>query len=407
MAPSGCLAGISAMCCGGGGAQPPPPQRLPSGEELRELVREVVRGEVGAAMRGIEASVGQEMQGVTERLTKGGALEAPPRALRSSARHNTAPGRDVVSSMRRFSEMHMSSSTSAPAERKQVVRYNTTPARPQAMTATIGDDDEEDDPAHIRCHPELDLPVRDRSSSLAARYEALDLTQARFRSEDTHTDGDRATSASHSVAESCASVDDDDAESGDLSPDSKVGTMLEIPRHHRKRSSSWRMTSMDVGEKKAMTSRKDGFSIIGIVSSERERWMMEKETLELRLTDLKARQEELHRPRVDQEKEDLKKRLAELRQSIAQRSRFGAWVCERHMRDQEIDEDGASDGELSEKERLRVQLGELQAKLKDARVQAGGPSESPRYLRKDSCASAASVLHFKAGSFDPDEDDSD
>merc|ERR1719401_1966147 len=105
---------------------------------------------------------------------------------------------------------------------------------------------------------------------------------------------------------------------------------------------------MDLGEKKAISGKQD-HSVIAIVQSERERWMQEKGELEMRLSALKARQQVESKPKLDKEKEELKKQLSDLRKAVAERSRFGAWVCERHLH--ESDDEDDNNGEANEKEK--------------------------------------------------------
>merc|ERR1712187_486530 len=99
---------------------------------------------------------------------------------------------------------------------------------------------------------------------------------------------------------------------------------------------------------------------------ERERWAQEKLELEARLDELKQLQ--LSQLGQDAEKEALKAQVQELRDTMKARSRFGAWVCERHM-DASDDEDEDSSGLA--KEQLREQLSELQAEVRKARRKDG------------------------------------
>jgi hypothetical protein len=168
-----------------------------------------------------------------------------------------------------------------------------------------------------------------------------------------------------------------------------------MTRGQHKRASRWKMHSMDLGEKKAI--KKDGgVSVLAIVHSEREKWMQEKQEMEERLSELKARHEVQAKPNIEKEKEDLKKQIADLRKTVAERSRFGAWVCEKHIN--ESDDDDDSEGELNEKEKLRQQLEALESKLRTARAKLG-TSTSKKLWKRPTDASAAfdDIAPFKAG----------
>jgi len=133
----------------------------------------------------------------------------------------------------------------------------------------------------------------------------------------------------------------------------------------------WRIDALDCGDKLAASAAaKKGSasvdSIIELVESERERWSEEKLALEARLEELKE-QRQMFRRTPDAEKAELKRQVQELRDTMKLRSRFGAWVCERHM--QESDDDEESPSNL-EKEELRETMATLQAELRSARMQA-------------------------------------
>lgn len=133
----------------------------------------------------------------------------------------------------------------------------------------------------------------------------------------------------------------------------------------------WRIDALDCGDRLAASAAaKKGSasvdSIVELVESERERWAEEKVTLEARLEELKE-QRQMFRRSPDAEKAELKRQVQELRETMKQRSRFGAWVCERHM--QESDDEETSPGNL-EKEELRATMATLEAELREARAQA-------------------------------------
>eukprot|EP00439_Symbiodinium_sp_Y106_P000431 s6469_g1.t1 len=110
-------------------------------------------------------------------------------------------------------------------------------------------------------------------------------------------------------------------------------------------SMNWRADALDVGENLAAeaAAKKDGHmsvdSIVALVQEERERWEEERQALELRVEELKEKlrsMQAVHSP--DAEKRALKIEQQELRKVIKARSRFGAWVCEKHLAESD-DED--------------------------------------------------------------------
>lgn len=165
----------------------------------------------------------------------------------------------------------------------------------------------------------------------------------------------------------CSPVSNEDSETPKASGSSTHSSVL------------WRADALDVGEGMASEAlAKKGSasveSIVALVQAERERWDEEKQALEARLEELKAQrraQQARHRP--DAEKEALKRQHQELRKAMKERSRFGAWVCERHMRESDDDEELQKPAN-SEKEELRRQMGELFQKLRAARSSASGAS---------------------------------
>lgn len=139
-------------------------------------------------------------------------------------------------------------------------------------------------------------------------------------------------------------------------------------------SMNWRADALDVGENLAAeAAAKKGHmsvdSIVALVQEERERWEEERQALELRVEELKEKlrsMQAVHSP--DAEKRALKVEQQELRKVIKARSRFGAWVCERHMVESDDEE---TDGE---KEELRRQMASRFAQLRAARAAAGAGS---------------------------------
>lgn len=139
-------------------------------------------------------------------------------------------------------------------------------------------------------------------------------------------------------------------------------------------AAAWRADALDVGQNLAAeAAAKKGTtsvdSIVALVQVERDRWEEEKQALEARIEDLKAQLRSMqatHQP--DAEKEALKKEYQDLRKAMKARSRFGAWVCARHMMESEDEETDA------EKEELRRRMSELSLKLRAAKAAVGAAS---------------------------------
>eukprot|EP00933_Yihiella_yeosuensis_P023455 TRINITY_DN18268_c0_g1_i1.p1 TRINITY_DN18268_c0_g1~~TRINITY_DN18268_c0_g1_i1.p1 ORF type:complete len:421 (-),score=59.71 TRINITY_DN18268_c0_g1_i1:443-1705(-) len=174
----------------------------------------------------------------------------------------------------------------------------------------------------------------------------------------------------------------DSEESSDEEPSAEAKEVT--PKAASEASSSsllWRQDALDVGENlAASTAVKRGSasveSIIALVQTERERWELEKQNLETRLEDLKEElraMQSKHRP--DAEKEALKKQYQELRKAMKERSRFGAWVCERHMQESD-DEEEPNRLRSAEKEELRHDIAELTAKIRAARMLENRPTDA-------------------------------
>mmetsp|Transcript_94279 Transcript_94279/g.264028 ORF Transcript_94279/g.264028 Transcript_94279/m.264028 type:complete len:415 (+) Transcript_94279:2-1246(+) len=135
-------------------------------------------------------------------------------------------------------------------------------------------------------------------------------------------------------------------------------------------STIWRLDALDWGDRLAANAAaKKGTasveSIVELVETERDRWATEKQGLEARLEEVKEQLQTFETP-SDTEKNALKRQVAELRQTIKVRSRFGAWVCERHMQESDDEEE---DDELrnADKEALRIQLQQVETELREAR----------------------------------------
>ncbi|CAJ1333223.1 unnamed protein product [Effrenium voratum] len=147
-------------------------------------------------------------------------------------------------------------------------------------------------------------------------------------------------------------------------------------------SVNWRADLLDVGEhyaaasaaKKGNTSIND---IVSLVEAERERWEEEKQALEVRIEELKEQLRTLQaRHSPDAEKQALKAQFQDLRKAQKARSRFGAWVCARHMMESDDEETNV------EKEDLRRKMSDLTTRLRRAKAALGAASSesdvSPR-----------------------------
>eukprot|EP00931_Biecheleriopsis_adriatica_P090508 TRINITY_DN64487_c0_g1_i1.p1 TRINITY_DN64487_c0_g1~~TRINITY_DN64487_c0_g1_i1.p1 ORF type:complete len:461 (-),score=110.77 TRINITY_DN64487_c0_g1_i1:59-1441(-) len=208
---------------------------------------------------------------------------------------------------------------------------------------------------------EQELPLRRRGSRISFTFQSRD-----------PDDADDQSEAKARKSYEC-SDDDDEEDEGEKTP-----PRSDISNHASDTSSVvWRKDALDVGEglaaeaaaKKGNTSVD---SIVALVQTERERWDEEKQALEARLEELKEELRALqakHQP--DAEKEALKLRYQELRKAMKTRSRFGAWVCERHMK--ESDDEEETD---AEKEALRQRMSALSAQLRAARAAVGAAASS-------------------------------
>lgn len=78
-------------------------------------------------------------------------------------------------------------------------------------------------------------------------------------------------------------------------------------------------------------------------------------------------------PAVDPEKEQLRCTIRELTLESKARSRFGAWVCKKHMEDS--DDDAESSARQKELEALRLELGTLQRQVQAARREGSAKQE--------------------------------
>lgn len=393
-APGGCLAGLSSLlCCGGGKGAPEAASASSDGatesvaEVLRRIVQEVVHSEVESAVGGIEASVSQEMQAIMNRLKKVPRDQADVdgdsfRIDRARSRRKSLPATHAFPIP---PDLGISSAAS-------VLSRRSTDSDVAEFHATRSLQPADLDHYRHRSAPEGLSMARCESGATTPYF-----SEART----PNTEHDTCYDSNPETDVTCdGTLLQDAIESHDS--DSKVGTIFEIPERQRRRSSNWRIHSMDLGEKKAIARKPSdsGVSVIAIVQSERERWLQEKEALELRLSELKARQENEAKPRLDEEKQELKKQLADLRKAVAERSRFGAWVCERHLHESDDEDD---DVEMGKKETLRKQLEGLEAKLRSVRAKHGLKQSWSKSRRRPSTFSNADdiepIAPFKAGSY--------
>ncbi|CAE7817945.1 RE1 [Symbiodinium sp. CCMP2592] len=141
--------------------------------------------------------------------------------------------------------------------------------------------------------------------------------------------------------ESDEEAEDEDAPKRAGSDTSSIGKKSDAS------SMNWRADALDVGENLAAeAAAKKGHtsvdSIVALVQAERERWEEERQALEVRVEELQEQLRSMqaaHSP--DAEKQALKREHQELRKVIKARSRFGAWVCERHMMESDDEETDA------------------------------------------------------------------
>lgn len=301
------------------------------------LLRQQVQGMVAAEMKSLQEGLNNELQSVLGRLHKADgqppspnveAVDDTPTVLplhsRSDwRRHHTcgADGTDnLVSVLRRVT----GAEDSEGMRREDVLAHSST-----AMTP----------PRNVETHARKSISFGFQSNAVPLVVEDVPVAQ-------------------QSLEEEHADVDRDSTKSGS--------------------SVVWRIDALDCGDRLAASAaaRKgsaDVNSIVELVESERERWAEEKLALETRLEELKEQRQMFHR-NPDAEKAELKQKVQELRNTMKQRSRFGAWVCERHM--QESDDEEASPS-TREKEELRETMSKLEAELRDARAQAGNHGQAP------------------------------
>lgn len=217
---------------------------------------------------------------------------------------------------------------------------------------------------------EGDTPVASTVASAAASEVASECSEMSRRPSLKDNDSKSSRSKPRITFEgmegTAANCESDGEENEDANPRSDKGSDTS--------SVAWRADALDVGQnlaaeaaaKKGTTSVE---SIVALVQVDRERWEEEKQALEARIEELKAQQRSLQATnQPDEEKEALKKEYQDLRKAMKARSRFGAWVCARHMMESEDEETDA------EKEELRRKMSELSAKLRAAKAAAGAAS---------------------------------
>jgi len=109
-------------------------------------------------------------------------------------------------------------------------------------------------------------------------------------------------------------------------------------------------------------------ALLSTVQSARKNWFEEKTVLQDRITKMQATHSgESGTNSSSSDKQGLRSALASLREAIADRSRFGAWLCDVHAGD----EDEKIDPHAQEKEQLRDQLSKLEAELSQLKKDHG------------------------------------
>jgi len=347
----------------GRGDKAPEAQAAPTEAIEHAVLRQQVQEMVAAEMKGLEDSLSKELQSVFGRLLKAEAAQhaSAPTSRRSSVPSCPSPEGDAHQDeeplpLRRLSDPRRRWTIAADGvdSLKSFLR-GVSPARDE--------EDENELPAHVQRRKNSGGPPR-------------------FRLEVPQQDDDEG----HRMS-SKSSTASDDGRRRSLSNDSprlSVRSEHELPvsRAESVRSSGssvvWRIDALDCGDRLAASAaaKKGGAdidSIVDLVGSERERWAEERLALEARLEELKEQRQAFRRA-PDPEKAELKRKVQELRETMRVRSRFGAWVCERHM--QESDDEEESPSNL-EKEQLRGVLAGLEAELREARVQAAVATMEP------------------------------
>lgn len=316
-------------------------------------MRDAVLRELQAAIQVLEDTLNSELKGAVFRITHADASEQPPdpgepfqvgRVSKSSSTDDagTSPPRRW-DHRRRFTAAADGKESLA-----QILKSSLLPAASSAeetaenssVTSPVGDDD--------RHQEELALAPMGRTES-----------------------GDRGKRTLHARIEERLNEVHQHQEPGDDDEDmEEMGSVVSTPSCS---STNWRVDALDLGDRLAATSAaKKGSasveSIVNLVASERERWEAERQGLEARIEELKEQLITVSSP-PDTEHEALKKKLHSLRQAVKERSRFGAWVCERHMQESD-DEDEAENPRNADKEELRLQMQELERELRNARQAA-------------------------------------
>mmetsp|Transcript_103317 Transcript_103317/g.333268 ORF Transcript_103317/g.333268 Transcript_103317/m.333268 type:complete len:367 (-) Transcript_103317:254-1354(-) len=338
-----CFNGCMALLRGGqarpisSSAAIPPGASTPAleGQGL-ELLREQVQGLVSAEMKALEESLTGELRSILGRLLK--AEGQSPNASNVTVDDTAAlPLHNRPESRRRWTCAADGADSLATILRR----------------ATAGDD-LEDAPPDYEVTAESSMvhtPVSDRTASSSVR---------------------KSISFNREVDEESGSEEDEVAEE-ERSPACDGENSIKSGS-----SVVWRIDALDCGDRLAASAaatkgRASVDAIVELVEAERQSWAEEKAALEARLEELKDQRQARRRGGPDAEKAELRRQVQELRETMKQRSRFGAWVCERHM--QESDEEESPTG--LEKEELRETLAALEAELRKVREEAAATAQGP------------------------------
>lgn len=360
-------------------------------QALSDDIREQIRSTIIKEMRAIEGTLTQEVETVSHRVSRNASNKEPLKVSTGFRRANSDSDGLSPRALGRPDLGALAAIPLQPLEKKRFGRRRTigvdgsedfTDILRNSTLQTVDDDDKENESGEDWCMGHTFSVV-----SLGSELRQKSLSPVKVRSR-ANSSGSEAYSVrvgrtisldSSKMCMSNSSDEEEDAlsfyseergKSGDDKSEKSVGGKSEKSSS----STTWRVDALDFGDRRAaVTAAKKGSasieSIIELVQTERERWNDEKQALEARLEELKAQQQQCSAVLpLDPEKEALKQQVHDLRQTMKLRSRFGAWVCERHM--QESDDEEEEEVRNAEKEALRSEMQLLEAELKKARAEA-------------------------------------
>lgn len=323
------------------------PSAVPlSDAQLVSQIEAPMQEMISEEMKGLEESISRELQGVLSRLLK---VDKPAEMEARGSKFKSADEIELASSSHNrtdFGKRRWTAAADGADGLAEIIRRG-------------GFDEEAEHPSDSSSNEEFSVPSSRNSivkKSTSERPVERSVSFGVCRHPSFTDDTKEEASPSHSAA---VSNDHSELDVGETS--SKSGS-----------SAVFHADSLDFGDRLAATAAaKKGNasvdSIVELVQTERERWGQEKLSLEARLDELKQiQQKQLSQLGQDPEKEALKVQVQELRDTMKARSRFGAWVCERHM---DASDDEEEDGD--DKEQLREQLSSLQAEVRKAKVKGG------------------------------------